>query len=118
MEAELAVRRRERNVGDEVKAASKRLLAGRRPALQDVARTLGLSTRTLQRQLTKQGVTFQLVLREARRELARHYLVQKSLELNETAYLLGFDDVNSFFRAFQSWEGVSPHRWRCRHQRM
>ena len=116
MEAELAVQRQRRSVGDEVKAASKRLLAGRRPALKDVARTLGRSTRTLQRQLTGQGVTFQQLLRESRRELARHYLAQPSLELTETAYLLGFDDANSFFRAFQSWEGVSPGRWRCCHR--
>lgn len=92
------------------------LLAGRRPALGDVARTLGRSTRTLQRQLTDLGVTFQGLLREARRELARHYLAQSSLELTETAYLLGFDDANSFFRAFQSWEGIPPHRWRCRRE--
>ena len=116
MEAELTARQRQRSVGDEVKAAAKRLLAGRRPTLKDVARSLGLSTRTLQRQLTEQGATFQQILRESRRELARHYLAQGSLELSETAYLLGFDDANSFFRAFQSWEGISPHRWRCRHR--
>lgn len=116
MEAELTARGRQRSVGDEVKAAAKRLLAGRRPALVDVARTLGRSTRTLQRQLTEQGVTFQQLLRESRRELAHHYLAQKSLALAETAYLLGFDDANSFFRAFQSWEGVTPCRWRCHHR--
>ena len=117
MEAELTARQGERSVGDEVKAAAKRLLAGRRPALKDVAHALGRSTRTLQRQLMEQGVTFQLLLREARRELARHYLAQRVLELSETAYLLGFEDANSFFRAFQLWEGVSPQRWRCQHQR-
>ena len=117
LETELRARATRRNVGDEVKVVAKRLLAGRRPSLGDVARVLCLSTRTLQRQLAQQGMTFQQLLREARHELASYYLAQTSLELNETAYLLGFDDANSFFRAFQCWEGTSPRRWRCRNQR-
>jgi AraC-like DNA-binding protein len=114
MDAELAATQSRRNVIDEVKTAIKRLLTGRRPTLKDVARALGLSTRTLQRQLTGLRVTFQQLLQEARQELGHHYLTDKSLELTEVAYLLGFADANSFFRAFQRGEGVSPHRWRCR----
>ena len=71
-----------------------------------------MSTRTLQRRLTDEGITFQQVIAEARHELARHYLQYSSLELNETAYLLGYEDANSFFRAFQQWEGTSPGEWR------
>ena len=115
MDAELEATQSRRNVIDEVKTAAKRLLAGRRPTLADVARNLGLSTRTLQRQLTGRHVTFQQLLQKARQELAGHYLPQESMGLTEVAFLLGFDDTNSFFRAFQRWEGVSPHRWRCRH---
>ena len=101
-------------VGDQVKGTLKRLLAGKRPGLDDVARELGTSTRTLQRRLTEAGVTFQRLLQDARRELARHYLRHSSLELNETAYLLGYEDNHSFFRAFQQWEGTSPGEWRAR----
>ena len=90
----------------------KQLLAGQRPGIQDLARELHLSTRTLQRRLTEQGITFQHLLDEARRELARHYLLHSSRELNETAYLLGYEDANSFFRAFHQWEGTSPGQWR------
>jgi len=73
-----------------------------------------VSTRTLQRRLKEANATFQELLEECRRELARHYLAQDSLELNETAYLLGYEDANSFFRAFQHWEGTSPGQWRSR----
>jgi AraC-like DNA-binding protein len=82
--------------------------------LQDVAHELGLSARTLQRRLTDSGITFQQVVEETRRELARHYLKQRAVELNEAAFLLGFADANSFFRAFQLWEGTSPGEWRTR----
>jgi AraC-like DNA-binding protein len=102
-----------RTTGDQVKGALKRVLAGRRPAMIDVAKELGLSTRTLQRRLNDEGVSFQQLLADARRELARHYLMQPSLELNETAYLLGYGDPNSFFRAFHEWEGTSPGQWRA-----
>ena len=112
LEAELADQRLRLTIRDQVKQTLKRLLAGQRPTIQEVARELNLSARTLQRRLTEAGVTFQLVLEEARRELARHYLLQASLELNETAYLLGYENANSFFRAFHHWEGTSPGQWR------
>ena len=102
------------NVGEQVKDALRRSLAGRRPTLQDAARELGLSARTLQRRLTDAGITFQQLVEETRRELAHHYLKQRSVELNEAAFLLGFEDANSFFRAFQGWEGTSPTVWRTR----
>ena len=73
--------------------------------------------RTLQRRLAEDGATFQQLVQAARHELARHYLTHSSLELNETAYLLGYEDAHSFFRAFHQWEGSSPGEWRKRHAR-
>jgi AraC-like DNA-binding protein len=58
------------------------------------------------------GYSFQQVLEEARHQLARHSLNTSVLELNETAYLLGYVDTNSFVRAFRTWEGVPPGHWR------
>lgn len=112
LEAELNDRQSRQTVAEQVKTVLKRLLAGQRPSIHDVARQLSLSSRTLQRRLTNTGVSFQQLLEEARRELARHYLSQSSLELNETAYLLGYEDANSFFRAFHHWEGTTPGQWR------
>ena len=116
LEAELKQQLAEKNFREQVKGTLKRLLAGERPAIEHVARELRLSKRTLQRRLTDDGITFQQLMEEARRELAQHYLLNSSLELNETAYLLGYEDANSFFRAFHQWEGTSPGEWRALHR--
>lgn len=115
LEAELTRQLAQKTLSEHVKAIVKKLLAGQRPALPDVARELHLSTRTLQRRLAGEAVTFQQLMEDARRELAQHYLLHSSLELNETAYLLGYEDANSFFRAFHHWEGTSPGEWRAVH---
>ena len=113
LEAELSQQLSEKDLRERVKGVLKRLIAGHRPGIRDIARELHMSTRTLQRRLTEEGATFQQLMEEARRELARHYLLHSSLELNETAYLLGYADANSFFRAFHAWEGTSPGQWRA-----
>lgn len=87
-------------------------LTGRRPGIEQIARALHLSPRTLQRRLQEEASSFQRVLEEARHRLARHYLNNSVLELNEAAYLLGYEDSNSFVRAFRTWEGIPPARWR------
>jgi AraC-like DNA-binding protein len=85
LEAELAQRLGQKTFRERAKGILKHLLAGQRPGIDDLARELHLSTRTLRHRLTEQGITFQRLLEEARRELARHYLLHSSRELNETA---------------------------------
>lgn len=118
LESELQERNASADVGDQVKRALKRSLAGKRPTLQQTAREMGTSARTLQRRLTDAGLTFQQVLEDTRRELARHYLKHSAVDLNAVAYFLGYEHANSFFRAFQGWESTSPGEWRTKaHER-
>jgi AraC-like DNA-binding protein len=116
LEIELQDRSTRVDVGEQVKQALKASLAGKRPTLQHIARELGLGARTLQRRFTEADITFQQLLEDTRRELAHHYLKHSAVELSETAFLLGYEDANSFFRAFHAWEGTSPGEWRtqCR----
>jgi AraC-like DNA-binding protein len=100
------------NFVEHIRIAIQQKLTGRRPTIEDIADALHISSRTLQRRLQDQGSSFQRVLEEARHQLARHYLHNSVLELNEAAYLLGYEDGNSFVRAFRNWEGVPPSRWR------
>lgn len=112
LEQELNQREAEESFPDRIRTVLKRHLAGQRPTIQILARELNMSVRSLQRRLTGEGTSFQQALEAARRELARHYLIHSALELNETAYLLGYEDANSFVRAFRGWEGLPPAHWR------
>jgi AraC-like DNA-binding protein len=111
-EEELKRENGEENFLERVRIAIQQKLTGRRPTIEDIADALHVSSRTLQRRLQEEGSSFQRLLDEARHQLARHYLNNSVLELNEAAYLLGYEDGNSFVRAFRTWEGVPPSRWR------
>ncbi len=91
-------------------------LTGHRPAIEDIARSLHMSSRTLQRRLQEAGSSYQRTLDEARHQMARYYLGNSVLELNEAAYLLGYEDAKSFVRAFRNWEGIPPGLWRETHR--
>jgi len=112
-EEELKQQNSEEAFPERVRRAIQQKLTGRRPTIDDIAAALHLSGRTLQRRLQDSGSSFQRVLEEARHQLPRHYLNNSVLELNEAAYLLGYEDSNSFVRAFRTWEGVPPARWRA-----
>ncbi len=73
-----------------------------------VAQRLGVGARTLQRNLKREGVTFKDVVSATRRDLAMHYLKETPLSHPEIAFLIGFDEPSSFFRAFKGWTGTTP----------
>lgn len=111
-EEELKRENGDENFVDRVRTAIQHKLTGQRPTIEDIADVLHISSRTIQRRLQDEGSSFQRVLEDARHQLARQYLNNSVLELNEAAYLLGYNDANSFVRAFRTWEGVPPARWR------
>lgn len=115
-ENQLKAARTKQSLLEQVKWVLKRLLSGSRPDLLMVAKELGMSDRTLQRRITDEGTTFRQLLNETRHELVRQYLGDPSVEITEAAFLVGFEDPNSFYRAFRSWEGQTPAEWRAAHQ--
>jgi len=78
-----------------------------------VARRLGTSARTLQRQLHADGRSYQELLDEARREAALRHLRASSLAISEIAYLLGYSEPSAFHRAFRRWTGRTPSELRA-----
>jgi AraC-like DNA-binding protein len=77
-----------------------------------VASRLAVSPRTLQRRLQEEGTSFKAVVRNIRERLSRHDLGTTRLSSNEIAYLLGFEEPNSFYRAFHNWTGTTPEALR------
>lgn len=112
LEAALEASGPSRSLADDVAAALGRRMRGERPSVDKVARALGLGARTLQRRLGEEGTSFQAVLDGVRRRSARRFLAETDLDPGEVAFLLGFEELNSFARAFRAWEGTTPARWR------
>jgi AraC-like DNA-binding protein len=83
-------------------------LRGGEPSVGEVAGTLGMSARTLQRRLGDQGTSFRELVDQVREGLAREYLDHRSLSLKEVATLLGYADVRAFGRAYKRWTGRTP----------
>ena len=83
-------------------------------SIDAVAQRLAISKRSLQRQLAEESVGFQEVLSEVRQALAQHYLSRTDISAGEISWLLGFQESNSFIRAFRNWTGTTPAAFRQR----
>lgn len=84
------------------------------PTLKKVAFQLKIGTRTLQRRLNDEGVSFQQLVDDARKYLAEYYLRDSPLLLSDIGLLLGFADHPTMTKAFRKWHGISPREFRNR----
>jgi AraC-like DNA-binding protein len=99
-------------VGQRVRAELLRRVRIGMPPIEEVARTLGVGPRTLQRQLKEEGLCFATLAEEVRARLAGEYLNDPALTISEISYLLGFSEPSAFSRAFRRWTGRSPQAFR------
>ena len=95
-----------------VENAISSLLPHGRVVVDDVARSLGMSDRTLARKLSDEGLSFTEVLQQLRRDLAVQYLDDPKLHVSKIAWLLGFNEVSAFTHAFKRWTGKTPSQMR------
>jgi AraC-like DNA-binding protein len=87
-------------------------LTGGRPGLDQVARRLGIGSRTIRRRLLQGGTSYSEILDEVRRTRALVYLEEEGRTVSEVATLLGFANQSAFHRAFQRWQGQGPQQWK------
>jgi len=96
------------NIIQRVKGAIIEMLPSGGVSDEKVAKRLSMSTRSLQRKLQGAHTTFGKLLDEVRREIAEHYILDSSLSLAEIAYILGYSEYSSFWRAYKRWTKASP----------
>ena len=87
-------------------------VAGGDTRIESVARELATSGRTLQRRLSSEGVSYQELLDDSRKEAAGRYIRESSLAIAEIAYLAGYSEPAPFHRAFKRWYGTTPDEFR------
>lgn len=80
--------------------------------LPDLSQQFGMSEATMQRRLKQEGVNFQQLKNDIRRDLAIDLLEGSAYTLQDISEKLNFHDVSAFHRAFKKWTGVSPGAYR------
>lgn len=101
--------------GKRVRSSLVELLPRGEAAIEDVAKSLGISKRTLQRKLKAENTNFQQQLNATREMLAKNYLLNTTMTIDDIAFLLAYQETNSFLRAFNTWTGVSAQQYRENH---
>ena len=88
-----------------------RSLADGVPSVQDVARSLGMSERTLRRRLADEDESYRNILKRVRRAVCEIYLNEETRSMSEIAQLLGYSEHSAFIRAFRGWFGMTPTQY-------
>jgi AraC-like DNA-binding protein len=83
-------------------------------SLEQVADSMCLGVRTLQRRLAEQGLDFSQLVEGVRQSLAQDYVANSNYNLTEIALLLGYSEASSFSRAFRRWTQLTPQQYRQR----
>ena len=84
-----------------------------RCSTQQVARSLGVTQRTLHRQLAAEGESFSAIVHRRREALAERHLAAERHSLTTVSELLGFTAPSAFSRWFHQRFGVTPTQWRA-----
>jgi AraC-like DNA-binding protein len=85
-----------------------------KPTATEVARQLGMSSRTFSRKLSQEGASFEEIVDQLRAALAKRYLRDERLRISTIAWLLGYREIGSLTHAFKRWTGMTPREFRSR----
>lgn len=80
--------------------------------IENIAATMGIQPRVLQKRLKNQASNFRLILEQTRQEIAQEHLKNATMSITDLALQLGYAEVAVFSRSFKKWTGQSPNAWR------
>ncbi|HCT41682.1 MAG TPA: AraC family transcriptional regulator [Moraxellaceae bacterium] len=111
-QATLSALKEKYSLADQVRALLRATLADASPRKEFVAEQMGMNVRTLHRKLAEENQSYQQILDDLRSELARKYLLQSALSVEDIARKLGFTESRSFIRYFKGYTGMTPGEFR------
>lgn len=86
--------------------------AGGKVGLEDVAKQMNMSERSLRRQLEEEGLSFSQIKNQYHLQQSLYLLRDRELGIDKIAELIGYSEACTFIRAFKKWTGLSPANYR------
>lgn len=77
-------------------------------SLELVAQKLGINSRKLRENLQRLNLNFRFIQQQFLFKLSKQLLLEKQLNTDQVASILGYNDSANFRRAFKKWSGVAP----------
>jgi len=100
------------SIRERVRSTIWNTLSDGRPTLSRIAPALAMPPRTLQRRLAEEGTSLQHEVEDVRKAMAMALLRDRSIPIDEVAFLLGYPEPSTLFRSFKRWTGSTPQRYR------
>ena len=100
------------SVSERVRSAIWNTLSDGRPTLPRIASELKTPPRTLQRRLAEEGTSIHREVEEIRKGMAKALLRDRTISIDEVAFLLGYPEPSTLFRSFKRWTGMTPQQYR------
>jgi AraC-like DNA-binding protein len=101
-----------KSVASQIRSLISQDVSKRFPSFEQITEKLNTSGTTLRRRLQREGITYQDIKDNCRRDASMSYLTRPELSITAVAALMGFTDVSSFHRSFKKWTGKTPREFR------
>lgn len=82
------------------------------PTKPEMSKRFHMSTSTFTRYLTREKTSYTTLVNEVKKDITKNILLNEDPDMNELAQQLGFSSRTAFIRAFTSWYGLPPNKYK------